>query len=336
MKLRLLTLLALAAAMLPAGGAWADPGREAAKVVAGYFYSAEAEDLEAHLTTRDIAPGQAQRTGEFVQGVWARVGTREVKVGAVKVALSPDGGQALARCKVSALVVNKETGDSFAKQTTYVAVLVNRDGQWKVRRMLPEMMFRRVQNEQLMARQTQRLLDAADRGAAPAASAQEALKPSAQATLHNPATQSSPATQAVIDAPPGSPARPGDTPDIVSRIEPFTEATTSSPPPVSAQPNAAPAKPDSTGLGRVLRVERVMIFIDQGSDQGVTPGQRYEVLTYREITHPVSGKIIRLPQRVAVVQVRQVWPKQARCLVLESSGSLSPGLSVAPDKPSAR
>ncbi|MCF8040970.1 MAG: hypothetical protein K9K65_05285 [Desulfarculaceae bacterium] len=336
MKLRLLILVALAAAMLPTGGAWADPGREAAKVVAGYFYSAEAEDLEAHLATRDLAPGQVQKTGEFVQGIWARVSTREVKVGAVEVALSPDGGQALARCTVNAMVVNKETGESFAKQTTYVAVLVNRGGQWKVRRMLPETVFRRVQNEQMMARQTQRLLDSADRAAAPSASAQEAPRPSSQATLHNPAAPASPDTQAVAGAVPGSTARPGDMLDTVSRIEPTIAAKAPAQSPATAQPQAAPPKPASTGHGRVLRVERVMVFIDQGADQGVSPGQCYEVVTYKEITHPVSGKIIRLPRRVALIQVRQVWPKQARCLVLESSGSLSPGLSLAPVTASAR
>jgi len=320
----LLTAALLAALLLLASSAPAAPADQAAQVVAAYFTTAAAEDLEAHLATRDLSSAQRQKAAEFAQGVWGRVGTREVKLGKVEVALSPDGGQALARCKVSALVVNKETGESFAKQTAYVAALVKRGGQWKVRRMLPETLFRRVQNEQMMARQTQRLLDAANQGdtAPPTVKAEPSETGSQQGRTEpaKPQSLGNIISSALQDAtsPPSMATQP--------RIDP-PPARQAFPPPAQQPKVDAPAP---GGQGRVVRVERGTVFIDQGVAQGLEPGQRLEVVSYREIAHPVSGKTMRLPQRMALILVRQVWESQARCLVLESSGELIAGLSVLP------
>ncbi|MBU4564980.1 MAG: nuclear transport factor 2 family protein [Desulfarculus sp.] len=324
MRRWLVTAALLAALLFPASSAPAAPADQAAQVVAAYFTTAAAEDIKAHLATRDLSPAQRPKAAEFAQGVWGKVETREVKVGKVEVALSPDGGQALARCKVSALVVNKESGESFAKQTAYVAVLVKREGQWKVRRMLPETVFRRVQNEQMMARQTQRLLDAADQS--------DTATPTVQAKPSETGAQQGRA----------EPAKPQNLGNIISSVvqeatSPPSMATqhrTDSPPDRQAFPPPAQQPrvdaPAPGGQGRVVRVERGTVFIDRGAANGLKPGQRLEVVSYREITHPVSGKTIRLPQRAALLLVREVWDSQARCLVLESAGELIPNLSVIP------
>lgn len=344
MRRWLLTAALITALMLPAATAAADSEDQAAQVVAAYFTTAAAEDLEAHLATRDLSPAQRQKAAEFASGVWARVGTQELKVSEVEVAVSPDGGQALARCTVSARVVNKETGEGFAKKDTYVAVLTRRDGQWKVRRMLPEMVFRKVQNEQLMARQGQRLLALADGASAPAAR-QDAARPAHQATLLRPTRPAAPAPPAAPPAPSPPARQTASLGDLISRTAPDAAAPTPAPQtqvastaPAAGAPasNASAAAGDHAGAGRVLRVERGMVFIDLGGEQGVVAGQRYEVVAYREMAHPVSGRTLRLPRRVALIQVRQAGPRQSRCLVLEVRGKLIPGLSVVPVKAPAR
>jgi len=79
----------------------------------------------------------------------------------------------------------------------------------------------------------------------------------------------------------------------------------------------------------VLRVESGTVFIDHGAAHGLKPGQRLEVLSYREITHPVTGKTMRLRNMLHLSWCGRCVG-QARCLVLESTGDLITGLSVTP------
>ncbi len=279
---------ALAAVGAGPGDPPSDPTEMAGKVVADYFYSAEAEDLDAHLATRDLAPGEREKTAAFVQGVWARVGTRKVKVGRVEVVLSPGGDQALARCEVSGEVVNKETGESFAKEAAYVAVLSLRDGSWKIRRVVPEEVFRRRMVEDSLARQAQDLLEAADRDAA----RPPPPSPSIDLSVDSPA--------AGLPQDPSASSLPGE---------------------AAPQPEPPP---------RISRIEGEEVFIDRGTAGGIVPGRRFEVIRYREIPHPVTGKKLRLPERVGLVQVTESGPAEARCRVLESQGPLESGLALEP------
>ncbi|MCB2190780.1 MAG: hypothetical protein KQI62_04400 [Deltaproteobacteria bacterium] len=327
MKRWLLIVVLTVVALLPGLQAWADATDQAAHVVTAYFHSSASEDLQAYLATRDLSPQQRQQAADFAKGLWARVGTRDLKMGPVEVAIAPDDRQALARCRVSAVIVNKETGESFAKQSVYVAVLVRRGGQWKVRRMLPDTVFRKVQREQMLFHQAQRLLEMADRGA-PLAESQEVVRPSGQATQLRPTT---PAASAATPATSLLASKPDNLGAPVSRIATGPTAEPSKSVRATAAPDSA-----TGGMGRVLRVERGLVFIDQGEMQGVSRGQRYEVMAIKQMAHPVTGKLIHLPRRVALIQVLQVWPKRARCIVLDSRGELVAGLSVLPAKDSAK
>jgi hypothetical protein len=105
---------------------------------------------------------------------------------------------ALARYGVNGLISDKKSGDSFRKQTTYVAILVKRDG-WKIKRVMPEVIFRGQLKEESLQRQSWRMLALADGKAAPRddAGSGKALAPGASAA---PTSRNAPAATSGVRA----------------------------------------------------------------------------------------------------------------------------------------
>lgn len=159
---RILAALLCAAALLSAPPALADAKREVADVIAAYYQSAALESLETYLALQHFAPGERERTARFAKALWAKVGSRDIKLSPVKVILSPGGVRAVASYTVAGTIVNKTTGESFRKKTRCVAILVKRGG-WKVDRVLPEIIFKNQLREAGLRYYARRLLAQAER-----------------------------------------------------------------------------------------------------------------------------------------------------------------------------
>ncbi len=164
--LRILAALFCAAALVSATPARAGDKKEVAEVITAYYQSAALENLETYLALQHFAPGERERTARFAKALWAKVGSRDIKLGPVKVILSPDGDRAVASYTVAGSIFNKATGESFRKKTRCVAILVKQDG-WKVDRVLPEIIFKNQLRGAGLRYYARRLLAQAERPPAP-------------------------------------------------------------------------------------------------------------------------------------------------------------------------
>ncbi len=176
-----------------AGPAMADDGTRIADVLGKHYYAAGAENLEEYLASLALEPGEETKAAELAQGMWAKIETRNIQIGQVEIALSPEGDMALARYSVSGTIRDKASGDSFPKQTTYIALLV-KQGAWKIKKSMPEVVFRQQFKEESLQRQSARMLALADGKALPAADdtrAGEDLKPR---SIRKPTARTKPST----------------------------------------------------------------------------------------------------------------------------------------------
>lgn len=198
-----LMALLCVAALFNAAPARADAQRQVAEVIAAYYQSAALENLETYLALQRFAPGERERTARFARALWAKVGSRDVRLGPVRVVFSPQGDRAVASYTVEGTIVNKATGESFRKKSRCMAVLVKSEG-WKVDRVLPELIFKDQLREASLRYYARRLLARAGRPAPPAAATASGEGPAAGATSP-PGQATPPAPAAATDKP--APAR---------------------------------------------------------------------------------------------------------------------------------
>ena len=111
-------------------------------LIQSYYKSTVEEDLDGYLSTLDVEAGKDRdATARMTRNAWSAVGTRDLKLSEPEISRSSDGGTAIARYTVRGTLFNKTTGDSFEKEMTYVAMLANRDGLWKIDRVTPAHLF---------------------------------------------------------------------------------------------------------------------------------------------------------------------------------------------------
>ncbi len=90
-----------------------------------YYESTVKENLDTFLDTLSLeTEGERERIGELTHNAWSVVGTKDLQLGPIEVAVSSDGNTAAASYIASGVLFNKKTGESFKKNMPYTAVLV--------------------------------------------------------------------------------------------------------------------------------------------------------------------------------------------------------------------
>lgn len=107
-----------------------------------YYESTVKEDLDTFLDTLSLeTEEERERIGELTHNAWSIVGTKDLQLGPIEVAVSSDGNTAVASYVASGVLYNKKTGESFKKNMPYTAVLV-KNGSWKLDRVISQILFK--------------------------------------------------------------------------------------------------------------------------------------------------------------------------------------------------
>ena len=146
-RIGILTMFCLSAAWLimvmsPLPACCNEPDDAIRNLIQSYYESTVQENLDGYLNALDVESGEdREATARMTRNAWSAVGTRDLRLSEPEIALSADGGTASARYTVSGSLCDKVTGNSCDKEMTYVAMLIKRNGLWKIDRVTPEDLF---------------------------------------------------------------------------------------------------------------------------------------------------------------------------------------------------
>ncbi len=177
----------------------ADDAAKIDSVIRTYYDSFVREYLDDFLNTQILEPGdERDKIALMTRNAWSAVGTRDMNIGPVEVALSNDVSTAVARYRASGTLFNKVTGENFAKEMNYIAMLAKQGGVWKIERITPESLFMdEVKTSYELHAASQLLHSTSEKDGAPTATGAKGTAPEEELRLFYDFTQELQGTEAL-------------------------------------------------------------------------------------------------------------------------------------------
>lgn len=81
-------------------------------------------------------------------------------------------------------------------------------------------------------------------------------------------------------------------------------------------------------IGRITLLEENLVYTSLGSEAGIAPGDTLSASTVDFVRDEMGQVVMREEKGIANILVEEISPEGSRCRILESNGSLEPGMTV--------